>query len=131
MATITISQVKGKKGTTVVFSIPNAPITGNLLTWDSFRFYTPEGNQEENGIKYVEVSGDEVDLSRDPELYKEIFVYALFGTITARGFFEGENISLPEFGLNGDILFIIRIPSEEKGGEIKVEQREVIDDTNY
>jgi hypothetical protein len=122
--------IKGHKGTTVVFSIPNATITGNLLTWETFRFYTPEGNQDENGNKYFAIPAEQVDISRDPELYREIFVFCQEGQITAKGYYEGENIALPDFGLKGDMLFIIRMPPEENGNEIKIEQREVIDDNS-
>jgi len=128
--TITKSQVKGHKGTTVVFSIPNTVTAGNILSWDSFRFYTPEGTQQdENGNKYFSIPAEQVEITRDPVLYKELFIYVLNGLITAKCFFESESITLPEFGLYGDILFIIRMPPEiEK--EIIIEQREVTDDPN-
>lgn len=115
----------GKKGSTVVFSIPNLELNGNVLSWDSFKFYTPVGDQDD-GYKYFNVDEDEILIERDPIFFREVFVYAINGTVTAQGFFEEENISLPAFGLNSDVLFVVKIPPEG-AGDIEIEQREVTD----
>ena len=42
--------IKGKKGETVCYALPNFRFdsSDNKLKWDAFRFYTPEGNQTDD-----------------------------------------------------------------------------------
>jgi hypothetical protein len=119
----------GKKGSTVVFSIPNLELNGNVLSWDSFKFYTPVGDLDD-GFKYFNIPADSITIERDTSLYKEVIVYCVGGVVSAQGFYEGEDVSLPSFDLRGDHLFTVKIPSLSDPGEITIEQREVIDDSN-
>ena len=116
----------GKKESTIVFSIPNLILDENVLSWDSFKFYTPVGNQEETetGFKYFNIPADSILIERDASLYQEVIVYCIDGEMFANGFYETEDVALPSFDLRGDHLLTIKIPPE---GDIIIEQREVTD----
>lgn len=119
----------GKKGSTIVFSIPGLVLSGNILSWKEFKFYTPVGNQEEpeTGFKYFLIPADSILIERDTTLPKEVIVYSKSGIVYAQGFYESEEIVLPSFGLEGDILFTVFIPP---AGDIIIQAREVTDDND-
>lgn len=126
---ISVSQVIGEKGKTIIYSIPNVRIVDDSLMWDSFRFYTPVGTLvDSEGYHYFDVLGDELLIERDEALDREIVVFVTQQNgIEAAGFYEGELPSIPSFDSDGDIIINIFIPCNPEN-EIKIEVKEVIDD---
>lgn len=119
-------QIKGKKGETIVYSIPIQQ-QGDTLIIGDFRFWTPLGILEENGHKYFEIQGDSILVERDLDLDREIHViYTAVDGLLAMGFFENEEITLPNFDMSGDDLITIKIP-KNPAIEILVEVKEVLD----
>jgi hypothetical protein len=122
---IQMKTVQGKKGETVCYSIPNFAYNeaSSSLSWDTFRFYTPEGILDEGGYKYFEVEEDEVLVERDMSLNKALFVIAKSTGVEAIEIYEGTSANI-SMGLEGDIIITGYIPADT-GVEIQVEYKEV------
>jgi hypothetical protein len=123
------NQIKGKKGVTVCYTIPNFRFdeTESKLKFDEFKFYTPAGEQDD-GVKYFDVAGDEVLLERDTELDKKIFIVCTKDEgVIAYEILEGEDLDLI-YGLEGDIVCIVFIPADPME-KIKIEYKEVYDES--
>jgi hypothetical protein len=120
--------IRGKKGSTVCYTIPNFhfDINDNHLKWDDFRFYTPLGeSMDEEGFRYFDVPADEVLIERDDTLTKDLIIIATqeegVEVIETLEGAEGEVITI---GLEGDIIVSGTIPASEEE-EITIDYKEV------
>jgi hypothetical protein len=125
---LTKNTVKGKKGKTVSYTLPNLrfDITDNKLKWDAFRFHTPEGNQTNNeGFKYFDVPADEVLIERDDTLNKQLIIKITRDSGTeAIEILEGAEIEAIIIGLEGDVVAAGFIPANLEE-EIIINYKEV------
>ncbi|NIM11528.1 MAG: hypothetical protein GTO45_16530 [Candidatus Aminicenantes bacterium] len=120
--------IKGKKGETVCYTLPNFRFdsSDNKLKWDAFRFYTPEGNQtDDDGFKYFDVPGDEALIERDDTLNKELMIIVTKdqGTEVVE-ILEGAETEAIVIGLEGDIVAAGFIPADA-AEEITIDYKEV------
>lgn len=122
--------IKGKRGKTVCYFLPNFRYDINdKLKWDSFRFYTPEGDQtDDEGFKYFDVPGEEILLQRDVNLNKILMIIITKNEGTEiLEIYEGAEMELLSVGLEGDIVVSGFIPSDPQQ-EISINYKEVIDE---
>jgi len=123
---ITPKTVKGTKGETVCYTIPNFRFNEgtSTLAWDSFTFYTPAGSLVDSaGYKYFVVEGAEVLIERDSSLNKILLIIVRNTGIEAIECFEGTSTTI-NVGLEGDIICTGIIPYDPSL-EIQVEYKEV------
>jgi hypothetical protein len=122
--------IKGKKGHTVCYSLPNFRFDSetNQLKWDAFSFYTPLGELlDEDGFRYFNVPAEELLIQRDDNLDKELVVM-----ITKENGIEAVEIlqgAIPDsinIGIEGDIVLSGFIPADTNE-EIVFHYKEVTD----
>ncbi|MGD2087257.1 MAG: hypothetical protein PVH61_13820 [Candidatus Aminicenantes bacterium] len=71
--------IKGNKGKTVIYSIPNFQYDDLKIKWDAFKFFTPVGDQvDAEGFSYFDVPADVIPITRDDTLDKVIFVISIY-----------------------------------------------------
>lgn len=120
--------VKGTKGETVCYTIPNFRWneSTSTLAWDSFIFYTPAGSMvDKASYKYFVVEGAEVLVERDSSLNKTFLIIVRKDTgIEALEVFEGNSTTI-NIGLEGDIICTGFIPADP-AVEIQIEYKEVL-----
>lgn len=120
--------IKGKMGSTIVYRLTNLGFdeSVNKLKWDSFRFYTPLGNQvDENDRRYFEVPADEIPIERDDTLNKEIQVKITKDEgVEMIEVFEGAETDPISIGLEGDIVVFGVIPTDPQN-DIEIHYKEV------
>jgi hypothetical protein len=120
--------IRGKKGSTVCYSLPNFHFDSNdnHLKWDDFRFYTPVGeSMDEEGFRYFDVPADEVLVERDDMLAKDLMIIATqdegVEVIETLEGAEGEVITI---GLEGDVIISGTIPAVDEE-EVVIDYKEV------
>lgn len=120
--------IRGKKGKTVCYSIPNIRFdeTQNVLKWEAFRFYTPVGNQkDEHGFEYFDVTADEIPIQREKDLDKHLVVKVSRDEgVEAIEVLEGAQHETMTVGLEGDFVINGYIPSDP-AIEIAIDYKEV------
>lgn len=120
--------IKGEKGKTVCYSIQNLRFdsSDNRIKWDTFRFYTPEGNEiDSQGFNYFDVPADEVLIERDDTLNKYIMIIVTKDTGTELlEIYEDAEMEAVTIGLEGDIIVYGFIPADT-ATEITISYKEV------
>jgi len=129
MAVIRKLTIRGKTNSTVLYQISNLRIEGDYLKFDSFRFYSPAAELiDENEVKYFDVPADQVGISRDDTLNKEIQVYiTLANGAEAVEILEGATPPDISVSNEGDLVITIIIPAD-LGKDIDIEYKEVLCD---
>jgi hypothetical protein len=120
-------KIKGTKGVTICYKIENIRIENGVLKWDSFYFYTPEGDlTNANGIKYFIVPAKEYTIpDRDPLVDIEIeIIVTKNGGVEPTAFFAGTTNQPFSIGLEGDVIVTGYIPADTNV-EIEITAKEV------
>jgi hypothetical protein len=119
--------IRGKKGETVYYTIPNFTLEDSIIKWDPFKFYTPVGDQTEDGFTYFNVPSEQILIERDDTLDKEfIIIITKDQAVEFIEILEGAESGTIQIGLEGDIVasgFIPANPAEE----INIDYKEVSD----
>lgn len=112
--------IHGRKGKTVCYELPDFHFdtSDNKLKWETFRFYTPLGdNTDEQGFHYFDVPADEALVERDNDLDKNLDIIVTKGNgVEILEVFDGAEVETITIGLEGDIIvsgFIPASPHEE------------------
>lgn len=110
------------------FKIERFKLDGNVLTWEPWRFYSPNGKEiEAEGDverKFFPVEKLEYQFSRDPEVNVDFFICVRQGEVEAHFIYEGEKMQMLTFDDTGDVVCYGRIPAGTGG--ITVNVREVV-----
>ena len=128
-----LKRIAGKKGKTVCYTLQNLEITEGTsinIKWDSWRFYSPEGNltEPETDFKYFEVQALNEVITRE-SIDKEILIAVKYETESTINVIERYLGSIEEIpftlnGMEGDIVLTGIIPADPEQ-EIQVEYKEV------
>lgn len=116
--------IRGKKGTTVFYTVPNVRVENDVLYFDSFPMYTPMGMlTDSEEFAYFQVPADSVSIARDTvDLSKSIVVSnGLPQCYTNLENTAAEAITVAN---EGDIIIDVYIPADT-GREIVVTVKEV------
>lgn len=122
--TIIKRNIKGEKGRTIFYRIPNIRAEGAYLKWDAFRFYSPLGViTDTEGDTCFDVEANEILISRDDTLNIELKILVTKdGGVEVFEVLEGAEHSI-QLGLEGDVIINGFIPVGT--GEIIIEYKEV------
>lgn len=117
--------IKGKMGKTVIYSIPDFLYAGNTLSWSAFRFYTPQGDKEDDKGKYFDVPSISEEITGDPELDLIVSVKVSVSGIEIVESLS-DNPSDMTVGIEGDIVATLVLPAS---GTPEVSYKEVLNES--
>lgn len=120
--------IQGEKGKTVCYTVPDLTFdeSRHTIQWGAFRFYTPEGNLEDNeGFRFFNVPADSVSVVRDEDLDKNLLIMATRENgVAALELYAGADHDPIILGLEGDIFISAHIPALREA-EIVIDYKEV------